>query len=257
MGGLLTHTSRRHHLHPAFCLALAILLASVSAASAQSSDDVQVTIYPVFAWVPTTIDIDLNIPPFDGGGGGSGGGDAEIIDSRFDGAFLGGLAVTKGLWRVDAEGLWAAVGGDRPELPFLRVDADAFYLHAAGGIRVAPDFYVTGGVRYLALKYDIQFAEQPSFQRKPSIVDPLVGVGYHRVGDNFEVHGTFEGGGFGVGADVDASAMGRIDWKPVEHFGLTAGYNFLYFKVDHEVASRTLTVKQTLHGPIVGIGLYF
>jgi hypothetical protein len=257
MDRLLTHTSRRPGLYPALCLTLAILLGSASAASAQSSDDVKVTIYPVFAWVPTSINIDLNLPPFDGGGGGSGGGDVEIVDSRFDGAFLGGIAVTKGLWRVDAEGLWAAVGGDRPELPFLQVDADVFYLHGAGGIRVAPDFYVTGGVRYLALKYDIRFAEQPSFQRKPSITDPLVGLGYHHVGDAFEVHGTFEGGGFGVGADVDLSWMARIDWKPVSHFGLTAGYNFLYFKVDNEVGSRTLTVKQTLHGPIVGIGLYF
>ena len=253
----MTTTSHRPVLHRALGLALAALLVTAAGASAQLSDDLQVSIYPVFAWVPTSIDLDLNIPPFDGGGEGSGGGEAQIVDSSFDGAFLGGIAVAKGLWRVDAEGLWAAIGGDRPERPVLRVDADAYYFHAAGGIRIAPDLYATGGVRYVALKYDIQFGEQPSFQRKPHVTDPLVGLGYHRVRDRLEVHGTFEGGGFGVGADVDLSGMFRLDWKPVEHFGLTAGYNFLYLKIDNEVRNRTLTVKQTMHGPIVGIGFYF
>ena len=33
--------------------------------------------------------------------------------------------------------------------------------------------------------------------------------------------------------------------------------NFLYFKVEHELANRTLVAKTTLHGPVAGIGLYF
>jgi hypothetical protein len=40
-------------------------------------------------------------------------------------------------------------------------------------------------------------------------------------------------------------------------FGITAGYNFQYFEVDNTVANRTFTVKQTLHGPLPGIGFYF
>jgi hypothetical protein len=247
-----TQTYRRPRpLHSLF-LALALALVA-NAASAQSSDDLKVTIYPVFAWIPTGLEIDVDVPPFEGGAGG----EAEIIDSRFDGAFLGGISVAKGLWRIDADGMWAGVGGDRTERPVLRVDADVIYFHATGGIRVAPDLYVTGGVRRLALKYDVQFAEQPSFQRKPGVWDPLVGLGYHRQGERFEVHATFDGGGFGVGADVDLSGTFRVDWKPVSHFGLTAGYSFLHFKVEDEVVGRAFTVKQTMHGPIVGIGLYF
>ena len=57
--------------------------------------------------------------------------------------------------------------------------------------------------------------------------------------------------------DVDLAGMVRVDWKPVTHFGLTAGYNFLYFKFENEVRNRTFAATQTLHGPIVGIGLYF
>jgi hypothetical protein len=77
------------------------------------------------------------------------------------------------------------------------------------------------------------------------------------VGPVFEWHATFEGGGFGVGADVDLGATFRLDWKPVRHFGLAAGYNFLYLKVSDSRAGRTVIVKPTVHGPAVGFGLYF
>jgi hypothetical protein len=72
-----------------------------------------------------------------------------------------------------------------------------------------------------------------------------------------EWHASFDGGGFGVGAVVDLGAEFRVDWKPARHFGLTAGYNVLYLKLSDTVAGRDLTVKPTLHGPAIGVGLYF
>jgi hypothetical protein len=92
-----------------------------AAATSGSDGGWQVALYPVLVWVPLGIEIDVTVPPNDGGGGGGGG---ESVDGRFDGAFLGGFSVSKGLWRVDADGLWAAVGGDRPDNPKLTVDTD-------------------------------------------------------------------------------------------------------------------------------------
>jgi hypothetical protein len=251
-------TTRIKHL----AIAITLLFVAAGAANAQSSapasgsngDDWKVNIYPVFAWLPLGMGLEVEVPDLPEGGGG---GSAKIIDSRFDGAFLGGFSVAKGLFRVDADGLWAAVGGDRPERPFLRVDADVIYFHTTAGVKVARDFYLTGGVRRLALKYNVAFAEQPEFERKPGVWNPVVGIGWHRYGTKLETHTTFEGGGFGVGADIELAGTFRVDWKPVTHFGLTAGYSFLYFKVEDELRNRTFTVKQTLHGPILGIGLYF
>jgi hypothetical protein len=210
-------------------------------------------VYPLLAWVPLGIDIDVEIPPVNGGGGGSG----QIVEGRFDGAFLGGVTATNGAWRIEGYGVWAAVGGDRPERPFLRVDVDLIYGEGRLARRIAPDFYVTGGVRRLALDYDVTLGDLPTLSRKPGLWDPLVGVGWHRVGRRVEWHAAFEGGGFGVGADVDLGGMLRVDWKPFSHFGLTAGYNFVYLKVTDEVAGRTVTLKPTIHGPAVGIGFYF
>jgi hypothetical protein len=115
-------------------LALTIILSTAAVATAQTSapagsstGGVKVAVYPVMVFVPLGISINVDLPPFEGGGGG------EIVDSYLDGAFLGGFSVAGGAWRVDANGLWAAVGGERVELPVLTVDVDAIFFHATGG----------------------------------------------------------------------------------------------------------------------------
>ena len=237
-------------------LATALILTSAGVANAQSDNGVNVGIYPVFGWLPLDIDIDVEVPPFDDG---TGGGAGEIIDSRFDGAFLGGFYVSKGLFRVVADGMWAAVGGDRPERPELTVDVDVIYFHVTGGVKLVKDLYAVGGVRRLALKYDIRIGDFPEFERKPGLWDPVVGVAWHTEGEDrrLEVHSTFEFGGFGAGTDSEVSGSFRLDFKPLEHFGITAGYSFLYFKAEDTVRNRTFKFEQMLHGPLAGIGFYF
>jgi hypothetical protein len=48
-----------------------------------------------------------------------------------------------------------------------------------------------------------------------------------------------------------------VDWKPIPHLSLTAGYSFLYLKISDSVATRDVTLKLTAHGPIVGFGIFF
>jgi len=241
-------------------LALFTLLASAAAhAQGQTTrdDDWKIAVYPVLAWVPTTIDIDVNVPPVSGGGGSGPEFGGKIAEGRFDGAFFGGLSAAKGNWRIDSDVLWAAVGGDRAENPVLRVDIDAFYGHVSAGRRIFSDVFVTGGVRRMAVKYEIELNGR-DFERKPGFWDPLIGVAWHHpVGNALDLHAVFEGGGFGVGSDSEIASSFRLDWKPTTHFGLTAGYSLLTFKLSHTVADREFTAKQTLHGPVVGIGLYF
>ena len=217
-------------------------------------NDWKVNVYPVLAWLPLTIDINVDIPPPSGGGDG---GSGQILDGRFDGAFFGGASVSNGVWRFEGFGMWAAVGGDRPEHPFLEVDVDILYGDAKFGRRIAPDLFLMGGVRRLAFDYDVTLASLPRLSRKPGFWDPIVGIAWHRVGPRVEWHASVDGGGFGVGSEVDISAGVRVDWKLLRVFGLTAGYNYLYLKVEDEVAGRLITLKPTFHGPMAGIGFYF
>jgi hypothetical protein len=241
----------------AWSVAVALLLAARPAQAQTPQDgDWKFAIYPVLAWIPTSIDIDVNVPPISGGGGSGPEFGGKIVDGRFDGAFFGGMTATNGTWKIEADGLWAAVGGDRAERPVLRVDVDAIYGHGAVGRRIYKDLYATVGIRRIALKYDIELAGV-QFSRKPGLWDPLIGVAWQRLGKSLDLHANLEGGGFGVGADTDISTSFRLDWKPITHFGITAGYNFLYFKLSNTVLDRTFTAKQTMHGPVVGIGFYF
>jgi hypothetical protein len=239
----------------AVCCAVVSQTAGAQSMSQGSSadQDWHVTVYPILGWIPTSINIDVDVPPVNGGGGNSG----QILDSRFDGAFFAGATASNGVWRVEGYGLWAGVGGDRPDRPYLKVDVDLIYGTAKLGRRIAPDLYATAGVRRVALDYDITLADLPTLSRKPGIWDPIVGIGWHRVRPKVEWHASFDGGGFGAGADVDLGAAVSVDWKPIRHFGLTAGYNLLYLKISDSVASRDLTMKLTAHGPTAGFGLYF
>jgi hypothetical protein len=223
------------------------------AAAAPPQHGWDVGVYPVLVWVPLGIGIDVDIPPF----GGDSGGVGDIVDSRFDGAFLGGVTASNGTWRIEGDAIWYGIGGDRIERPLLTVDLNLIYGHANLGRRIAPGLFLTGGVRRLALDYDIKLGDLPKVSQRPGVWDPLVGIGWHRPGPKVEWHASFEGGGFGVGTDVDLSGTVRVDWKPVRHFGFTGGYNFLYLKVTDTVLGRTVIVQPTVHGPVVGIGFYF
>jgi hypothetical protein len=244
----------RLHCLTALCVVIVAVAALPQSARAQASQDGwDFAVYPILVWVPLGIGIDVDIPPFEGDIGGKG----NIVDSRFDGAFLGGMTASNGTWRIEGDAIWAGFGGDRIERPRLTVDLDLIYGHATLGRRVAPGLYVTGGVRRLALKYDITLGELPHVSRKPGVWNPLVGIGWHRAGPKVEWHASVEGGGFGVGADVDLAATARVDWKPFRYFGVTGGYNVLYIKISDTVAGRTVIVEPAMHGPVVGIGFYF
>ncbi len=198
----------------AFCLLLPVHSAVAQTATPAAPDvdeSWRISIYPVLAWIPSGIDIDLNLPP----SGGDGGFAGDILDSRFDGAFLGGFSAVKGAWRLDVDGLWAAVGGDRVESPRFTVDADVIYFHVSGGRRIVKDLYATAGVRRFALKYVIDVDALGIFERKPGVWDPVVGLAWHTQKRHYEVHALFEGGGFGVGSDVELATSFRADWKPI------------------------------------------
>jgi hypothetical protein len=233
------------------------LVTNAGAQTSTGADDMTISVYPVLLWVPA-FTATTRVPPFpDAPDGPDLPGASGSTSASFDGAALAGLSIEKSKWRLDVDGIWAAVGSER-ETPRLAVDLDIIYGHASTGWKVYKDLWVTAGIRRVALKYDIQIEERSNFVRKPGIWDPLVGLAWHSApGSRFSLHVIGQGGGFGVGADVDLSGTVRADIRLVPHFGLTLGYTALYLKVSDTVLGRTLEVKQTLHGPVAGLGFYF
>jgi hypothetical protein len=97
----------------------------------------------------------------------------------------------------------------------------------------------------------------------PSLWDPLIGADWlGRIGNRWTVDANFQGGGFGVGTDVDLSAQATVDWRFAGSFVLRGGYAVQHIKMtlaDISIGSfqRTLVSTQTLHGPIIGLGYVF
>jgi hypothetical protein len=229
-----------------------------AAVSPPSAGDMKIAVYPILLWVPT-FSATTNVPPFpDTPDGPDLPGVSGSTEAALDGAALAGFSMEKANWRIDADGIWAALATTR-DLPLLNVDLDVVYGHVSGGVRLYKDLYLTGGVRRLSLKYDIQLQDRPQhFVRKPGIWDPLVGLGWHgALGSRWTLHLVGEGGGFGAGADVDLSGGVRADVRVAGPVGLTVGYTVLYLKLSDTVLQRTFEIKQTLQGPVVGLGLYF
>ena len=227
-------------------------------ATPETSTDTKVVIYPVLVWVPvftatTTVPAFPELPDGPDLPGGSGSTSAAL-----NGAFLAGVSIARGAWRVDADGIWAGLTTTR-ERPVLNVDVNIIYGHVSGGVKVYKDLYVTAGVRRVTLEYDIQLQDRAQpFSRKPGVWDPLVGLGWHSpLGSRLTLHVAGEGGGFGVGADADVSGGVRLDVEFGAHLGMTVGYSALYLKLSDTVRDRTFKVNQTMHGPIVGLGIYF
>jgi hypothetical protein len=212
----------------------------------------RIAIYPVMAWVPI-FGTSVTLPPQPSH---PVAGPTGSTSGSFNGAYFGGARVEKGKWSADALFMWAALSGERTT-PHTSVDLDFVFGDAHVGREVLPNLYLEGGFRRLALDVHAT-VDTDSASGSPGYWDPLIGLTYRRqLGKKWRVliHG--DGGGFGVGSDVDVAGTGRAEWQFARHFGLTMGYGGMHFSDSTTVSGGKLTISPTMHGPIFGFGLYF
>ena len=182
-------------------------------------------IYPALAWVPI-FGTSVTLPPLPShpiapGPSGS-------TNSSFNGAYFGGARFERGKWSADALFMWTALSAERTT-PLTNVNLDFIFGDAHVGREVLPNLYLEGGFRRLALDVHAT-VDTDSASGSPGYWDPLIGLTYRRpLGKKWRIliHG--DGGGFGVGSDVDVAATGRAEWQFVRHFGMTMGYGGMHF----------------------------
>ena len=218
----------------------------------------QVSIYPVFAWAPI-FGISTQELPSSPGGGGGGGNPLPPSDtsSSLNGAAFAGFRVEKSKWSADGTFLWAGLSSERNN-PFARISVDAIFGQLMAGREILPNLFLEGGFRRIALNLSLRLGDFPTVSGKPGVWDPLVGLTYRRqLTKKWKVLGHVDGGGFGVGSNVDIAATGRAEWQFARHFGIAMGYGLLHLDITRTIAQRRLEIKQTLNGPIFGFGIYF
>jgi hypothetical protein len=223
--------------------------------------DWQISIYPVFAWAPIFGISTRELPSSPGGGGGGGIGDLlppSSTSSSLNGAAFAGFRVEKNKWSTDGTFLWAGLSSERESNPFARISVDAIFGQLMVGREIVPDLFLEGGFRRVALSVSLRLGDFPTVSGKPGVWDPLVGLTYRRqLTKKWKVLAHADGGGFGVGSDVDIAATARAEWQFARHFGLAMGYGLLHLDITRTVAQRSLDIKQTMNGPIFGFGIYF
>jgi hypothetical protein len=227
----------------------------------KESSDWNVEIYPLFVWAPfmganATLPQFPNLPNLPDVPGGTPGPSGNV-SSSFNGAAFAQFRIEKSKWAVEPNLLWAGVSAETAS-PKAKIKTDVIYGQAMGGREVLPDLWLEGGVRRLALNVGVTLLDFPEVSRKPGLWDPLVGVSYRKpFGKKWRLDLHADGGGFGVGSDVDIAVTGRLDWRFAKHFGTTFGWGLLHLKISDAIARRNLTVDQTLNGPILGFGIFF
>ena len=253
------------------CIVLLMSAAAIVASTAEvaapdqtSTKPVEVAIYPLLVQAPI-FGATIKLPSIPGGGG-EGGEQSGSTDFSMNSAYMAGLTISGRQWFGEARGTWADLSASY-SAPRLQVESNATLFNARAGVRVADGLFVTGGFRRVGLTLDTQLALPAlgvSIQgtTKPALWDPLIGVDWrHRMG-RWIINGNFQGGGFGVGTDVDLSGEVNASWRGIPHTEIRLGFSTVYYKLTVDDVSigafqRTLVSTQTLYGPIVGFGFYF
>jgi hypothetical protein len=206
--------------------------------------------------------VDLPSLPINGGDEVQG-----TTDVSLNSAYMAGLAIESNRWFAETFGLYAALSASRAT-PFVKVDSNTYFFNGRGGVRLFGGFSATAGFRRVSVNLDATLT-RPSDgstlegHTKPALWDPLIGVDWRGpLGDRWRFAANFQGGGFGVGTDLDLSAEGYATWRVLKHVELRAGYTMVHYKMTIATVNigpiqRTVVSKQTLHGPEIGIGIPF
>jgi len=180
---------------------------------------------------------------------------------------MAGISVGSRRWFAETFGLYAALSASH-STPFASLDSDTYFFTGRAGVGLFGGLSATVGFRRVSADLHAE-VQRPSSgttiegTAKPVLWDPLIGVDWRgRLGDRWRLALNAQGGGFGVGTDLDVSAEAYASWRLLKHFEIRGGYTVVHYKmtiatVDVASGSRTLVSRQTLHGPEIGIGIPF
>jgi len=242
----------------AFLTVVAATLSLVTPASAQSSNDGwTTTIYPIYLWAPL-FGADVKLPerpsctgcPDTIRPGGH-------VDSSFNGAAFFGARVDHRRFMAEADLLWAGMEASA-ERPVLTLKVNTILGGARAGFALAPNLYVTGGVRRFALDLSARALDFDEVDWKPGVWEPTIGGSYKpKLSKSLRLFLSGDYGGIGSDEHSTATLTGRLEWQPAAHFSLTVGYGYLRLRAEGTLVNKPIELKQTLHGPIIGIGIPF
>ena len=198
----------------------------------KTNSGVRVTIYPILVQAPI-FGATIDLPRIPGGGGGGEEGDVSgKTDVSFNAAYMTGFKIEANRWFAEANGTWAAISATA-NAPRVALDTDTVFFLVRGGVRLFDGVSATVGVRRASMKIDATLT-LPNLDTtvqghvEPGLWDPMIGVDWRTRGNRWDLEANFQGGGFGVGTDVDLSGGFIASRHFGRHVDLRLGYQALY-----------------------------
>ena len=187
---------------------------ATSTPAASESNDWRTVVYPLYGWLPIYgADVRLPERPSLPGSGGGVTIPSATTSGNVNGAAAAGFRIERRRLSLDGQFLWAGLSGS-VDAPRFEVSSDTSYLQLLGGIRVAPAFYIDGGVRRFGVSLAASILEFPEVRWKPHLWSPVVGATFRpRLGQKLRLMTKAD---FGASA---ATSIGRPRARPPSNGG--------------------------------------
>lgn len=231
----------------------ALILASSAAAHAQSSDEWQFQIAPLYLWA-MNLDGTMQL-----GGGPSGNIEVDFNDA-FDNlqtAFTVHFEASKGRWGLLADVMYLNLKGDQA-IPApggaAEIRIKNLLLEGAGAYQVADRFWVIAGLRYFKVDPTVSFEFAPDIDPSTSWTDAFAGIMWRpKLGERWTLGTRFDIGAGGSDLVWNASAM--IDYRLARWAAVFAGYRYMDY--DYSASENVLKYDVAMSGPVAAFRFFW
>jgi len=230
--------------------------AASAAATPAANPGWKTTIYPVYAFLPV-FGADVNLPPGPELPPCDGCGPSGHVSSNFNFGIMAAARVEKGRAYVEGDILYAGMSAESAGV-VAKVSVDTSFSSILGGFRVVDALSVEGGARRIGLNLRATVLQFPEYQWKPGDWTSVIGISYEpQLTKRLRLYTHYDYAGLENDHLATSTLNGRIEWQVMKHLSFTGGYGLLHLSEDGTIFGRPVHLTQTLHGPIVGIGIPF
>ena len=230
-----------------------LILAASTGAQAQSSDEWQFQIAPLYLWA-MGLDGTMQL-----GGGPSGDFEVEFKDAfdNLETAFSVHFEASKGRWGFLADVMYLNIKGEQPiSTPgeSAEVKIKNLLLEGAGGYQVADRFWIIAGLRYFDIDPTVSFPIAPDIDPSTSWTDAFAGIMWRpKLGNRWTLGTRFDIGT--GGSDFVWNAQAVVDFQIGSWAAVFAGYRYMDY--DYSASENVLKYDVAMNGPVAAFRFFW
>jgi len=230
-----------------------LILASSTGAQAQTSDEWQFQIAPLYLWA-MGLDGTMQL-----GGGPSGEFEVEFKDAfdNLETAFTVHFEASKGRWGLLADVMYLNIKGEQPiSTPgdTAEVKIKNLILEGAAGYQVADRFWIIAGLRYFDIDPTVSFQLAPDIDPSTSWTDAFAGIMWRpKLGNRWTLGTRFDIGA--GGSDFVWNAQAVVDFQIGSWAAVFAGYRYMDY--DYSSSDTVLKYDVAMNGPVAAFRFFW